>query len=184
MLPFCQFVQDPKQINTRKEVSPAKLVIVTCFLQGKPRNHHLLHSCSAPQFPRPSHVGPQHCWVAPRGYQEPSPLLSPGGMPSQKLTEGRGCSLESSCRKCGAGYWGPWPQPPLPGAPRLPQSCGPRVPVWGEGKELDQVSFGSAAPEDHSPDKVISKSKCSYKVPSLVLLCNVSASKARHSTVS
>ena len=56
MLPFCQLVQDPKQINTRKEVSPAKLVIVTCFLQGKPSNHRLLHSCRRPQFPRPSHI--------------------------------------------------------------------------------------------------------------------------------
>ena len=48
MLPFGQLVQDPKQINTRKEVPPAKLVIVTCFLQGKPRNNHLLHSCRCP----------------------------------------------------------------------------------------------------------------------------------------
>ena len=49
MLPFCQLVQDPKQIDTRKEVPPAKLVIVTCFLQGNPRNTHHLHSprCSA-----------------------------------------------------------------------------------------------------------------------------------------
>lgn len=53
MLPFCQLVQDPKQINTGKEVPPAKLVIVTCFLQGKPRNNHLLHSCRCSSFQGP-----------------------------------------------------------------------------------------------------------------------------------
>lgn len=67
---------------------------------------------------------------------------------------------------------------------QAPSELWPQSSSEGRRKQLDQVSSGSAAPEDHSPDKIISKSKCSYKVPSLVLLCDVSASKARHSTVS
>lgn len=45
MFPFCQLVQDPKQIDTREEVPPAKLIVITCFLPGKVRNNHNLHRC-------------------------------------------------------------------------------------------------------------------------------------------
>lgn len=33
VLPLGQFVEDPQQVNTGKKIPPAKLIVVSCFLQ-------------------------------------------------------------------------------------------------------------------------------------------------------
>lgn len=145
VLPLCQLVQDPKQIDTGKEVPPAKLVIVTCLLQGESENSYNPHSC------RGSAVAKARM---PLSELPGLPLLSPGGLLSQSLA-----GVWKLPRNFLQDTWSMWiletvPLAPTPGALAPTSELYPTEIQRGRGTQPGQGSSGSTAPEDHAPDQL------------------------------